>query len=177
MQDDARRSPVRINDERELRVEVFDKEVVKALGEDLESRLTGSLRVEMAAVARDAHDEIRRELVAANVSVKDLRIDGNLLVLFHRWRLAFNSLRRMVGAVLMVYQTGRATACIDDERHLRVEVFEKEVAGTLGENLEPPLTGSLRVKPVPVPRDRLNEVWSELVTAGVFLEDGGIHLH
>ena len=124
-----------------------------------------------------AQDEIRRELVAADVSVKDLRIDGNLLVLFRRWRLAFQSLRRMVGAVLMVYETGRAAVCIDDERDLRVEVFEKEVAGTLGEDLEPPLTGSLRVQPVAVPRDRLDEIRSELVTAGVFLEDCGVHLH
>jgi len=75
--------------------------------------------------------------MASGVSVKGLRIDGDLLVLFRRWRLAFHSLRRMVGAVLMEYDTRRATVCIDDERELRVEVFEKEVAGTLGEDLEP----------------------------------------
>src|SRR5437763_12549913 len=115
MQDDARSSPVRIDDERELRVEVFDKEVVNAFGEDLESRLTRGLRVEMAAVARDRQDEIRRELVSANVSVKDLRIDGNLLVRFRRRRLAFHSLSRMVGAVLMQYETRRVAVRIHDE--------------------------------------------------------------
>src|SRR4051812_36711806 len=149
MQDDARSSPARINDERELRVEVFDKEVMNALGENLESRLTRRLRVEMVARSGKCDDEIRSELVASDVTVKDLRIDGNLLVLFRRRRLAFDSLRRMIGAVLMVYETGRTAVCIDDERHLRVEVFEKEVAGTLGEYLEARLTGSLRVKPVP----------------------------
>src|SRR4051812_674026 len=112
MQDDARSSPVRIDDERELRVDDFQEEVALVLGEDLESRLTRGLRVEMVAVARDAQDEIRRELVASGVSVKDLRIDGNLLVLFHRRRLAFDSLRRMIGAVLMVYETGRTAVCI-----------------------------------------------------------------
>jgi hypothetical protein len=80
MKHDTRGATVCVDDERELRVEVFDKEVAGALGEDLEPRLTGRLRVKPVAVPRDRKDEVRRELVAADVSVKDLRIDGSLLV-------------------------------------------------------------------------------------------------
>src|SRR3954447_25400026 len=155
MQDDARSSPVRVNDERELRVDDFQEEVALVLSEDLDSRLTRGLRVEMVAFARDAQDEIRSELVAADVFLEDGGVQLHFLALFRR----ADQIARRVVAVLMEHDARCASGVVDDERQLGVDDLEKKLAGTFGEDFESRLVGGLCVELVALAGDGDDEIW------------------
>lgn len=51
-----------------------------ALGEHLELRLSGKLRVKPVAISGHCHNRVGAELILADVAVQGLRFQGNLLV-------------------------------------------------------------------------------------------------
>ena len=73
-----------VDDECELRVDHLQEKFALALGEDFESRLVGGLGVELVAFAGDGDDEIRGELVAADVFLEDGGVHLHFLALFRR---------------------------------------------------------------------------------------------
>src|SRR5438552_14180562 len=173
MEYETGRATVCIDDERELRVEVFDKEVAGALGEDLEPPLTGSLRVEPVAVPRDRQDEIRSELVAADVFLENGGLHLHLIARFQ----GLDRIPGRVAAVLMEHEARCSAARVDDEGDLGVDHLQEKLAGTLGEDFESRLVGGLCVELVALAGHCDDEIRSELVAADVFLEDGGINLY
>src|ERR1043165_9054520 len=100
MEDRFRDAPCAVRDERDLRIDGLEEEVVVGLGKDLETRLRGGLREESVVLARDGNDERRRELVLADVALEHGRIDGDRLPLLRRGGRSFDPLGAMV-AVLM----------------------------------------------------------------------------
>ena len=67
-----------------LGVDNLVEEVALALRKNLDLGLAGGLGKELVAFAGDGQDEVRPQLVLADVSVEKLRINGNLLVLLGR---------------------------------------------------------------------------------------------
>ena len=110
-----------------LGVDHFVEEIPLALRKNLDLGLAGGLGKELIAFAGDSQDEVRGQLVLADVSVKDLRIDGNLLVLLGRGRSPSIRFARQVMAVLVQGQAGGTAAGIGLEGNLRIDNLVEEI--------------------------------------------------
>ena len=106
----------------------FRKKLAGALGEDLESRLVGGLCVELVALARNGDDEIRSELVAADVFLEDGGVHLHFLPLFRRLEEREGGIEKMEADV--VGAGGRRRVREDDDAGaaLRIEADPGAVA-------------------------------------------------
>src|SRR5208282_886760 len=88
MQDQLGGAAAAVGNKSDLCINDFQKIIAVAFGKDLKLRLAGSLFEEVVAFSRDGDDEIRGQLVASEVTLEQLGIDGDLLMLFgrrHQW--------------------------------------------------------------------------------------------
>jgi hypothetical protein len=84
VQDQLCRVPLAIDDESDLCIHNFQKIVAIAFGKDLKFRLAGGLLKEVIAVSRNSDNEVRCQLVPSDVTVEQLRINCDLLMLLRR---------------------------------------------------------------------------------------------
>ena len=100
VQDEFRSPASAIGLEGDLSVDNLQKIILGALWKDLDHLLPSGLRKEMIAFAGDRQDEIRRQFVAANLSIEKFGIDGNWFVLFRGRHLALDPLRVLIAALV-----------------------------------------------------------------------------
>ena len=81
VEDDLGSAALRAWNEADLGVDSFEEIVGGRFGEEFELGLARGLKEKMIAFARDGENEIRGELIAANVAIEQFGIDGNFLVL------------------------------------------------------------------------------------------------
>src|SRR5262249_19578318 len=72
------------SDKGDLRVHDPQEEVMVVFRKNLDLRLTGWLHIEVIAVTGDTQGESRGQLIGPYVTIEQLGIDGDLLVLFRR---------------------------------------------------------------------------------------------
>jgi hypothetical protein len=140
-----------------LCVDNLVEEIPLALREYREPRLPRSLHEKLVAFTSDGQDEVRPELVFANVPLEHLRINGDFVGLLGRGggrALSLNPLGRRVGAVLVQRQACGAPAGIGPEGNLRIDDLEEEIALALRENLDLGLAGGLAKELVALARNR-----------------------
>jgi hypothetical protein len=80
-----------------------------------------------------------------------------------------------VVSALMQYDFGRATGGVRDERHLRIDHLQEEIALSLGEDLDRVLAGELREEMVARMRDRDDHVRRELIRTDERIELLRVH--
>src|SRR6267142_5517176 len=125
MQHELRRTPVRIRLERNLSIDGGQEIIALALRKHLKLRLAGGLYKQVTAFARHGQVEVGRQLVAADIGLEQLWVDGNCLALL--WctggRFAFEPLGRHILTVLVQDEFGRAALIVSLERDLGVDDF------------------------------------------------------
>src|SRR5262249_14869904 len=137
MQDQIRRRPIAVGNERDLRRDRLVEEPPVALGKDFELRLTGQLREQPVAFASDGEDGAGPALIEAGIAIKLMGIARNrrarpLLLRAPAVDLVRPRLghpgpdlvypgRRELAAVLVQDERGRSTIAFGNEGDLRAD--------------------------------------------------------
>jgi hypothetical protein len=82
VQHEPSRSPLAVSFERDLRIHDLQKIIAVALWKYLDLFLPGGLRKQAVAFTCNRQNEIRCQLIAANISIEKLGIDSDLFVFF-----------------------------------------------------------------------------------------------